>query len=169
MPKTRLQKEDIIKDMTDSLKEAKSVVLSKITGLTVAETTELRRKLREEKVKHKVIKISLLKRSLHNAGMSTDNVGVKTQVAVSLSEDETAAARILKNFGKDHENLQPLLGYLEKQQLTLEQVNALANLPTKLQLLGQFASVLSAPARGLATVLSGNLRGLVRVLSQVKK
>lgn len=169
MPKTRLQKEDIVKSLTNSLKESKSIVLSKITGLSVAEMTELRKKLREENVGHKVVKISLLKRALRLAGLSDKNVGVKTQVAVSYGEDETAPARILKSFGKEHENLQLLFGYLEKQQVTLEQVNALATLPTKQQLLGQLASVLAGPARGLVMVLSGNFRGLVRVLSQVKR
>src|SRR3989344_3147903 len=169
MAKTRAQKEDIVKKLTTGFKNAKSLVVSEIKGLSVAELTELRRKLRAESVGHTVAKITLLKKALYAVGLPVEELKISTQVAVSYSEDETAPARILNSFSKAHDKIQILYGYLEKNSLDKAQVLSLASLPTKPQLIAQLLSVLNGPARGLVTVLSGNLRGLVRVLSQVKR
>ncbi|OGE81043.1 MAG: 50S ribosomal protein L10 [Candidatus Doudnabacteria bacterium RIFCSPHIGHO2_01_FULL_43_23] len=169
MAKTIDQKKAIVKKLADAFKSSKSVIFSDIKGLNVADTSELRSLLREEKVGHTVAKLTLVKRALREVGLKTDGMDFKTQVAVSYAGDETSAARILKKFSKSHENLKPMSGFLEGESIDAEKVTVLANMPTKHELLGQLVSVIAGPSRGLVTVLSGNLRGLVRVLSQIKK
>ena len=169
MPKTKDQKKKIVEKLTKIFKEAKSIVFSEVKGLNVADTSELRKQLREEKAGHTVAKLSLIKIALQRAGIKPGKLDFKTQVAISFADDETTAARVLKAFSKKHDQLKSLAGFLEGEEIDAGKVNQLASLPTKQQLLGQLASVLAGPARGLVTVLSGNHRGLVRVLSQVKK
>lgn len=169
MPKSKDQKKEIIEKLTKAFKDAKSIVFSEIKGLNVADTSRLRKELRAEKVGHTVAKLSLIKIALRKAGLKSGGMDFKTQTAVSFTKDETAAARILKKFGKKHEQLKMISGYFEGQEIDATKLNQLASMPTKQELLGQMVSVLAGPARGLVTVLSGNHRGLVRVLSRIKK
>jgi len=169
MAKTKDQKKQVVDKLTEKFKASKSIVFSEIKGLNVADTSALRKQLREGSVQHTVVKLTLLKLALRKAGIKVDDFDFKTQVAVSFSEDEVAAAKILKSFAKKNENLKMLSGYLEGKRLSEVELNNLASLPSKTELLGQLVSVLSGPSRGLVTVLSGNLRGLVQVLSQIKK
>ncbi|HLC45013.1 MAG: 50S ribosomal protein L10 [Candidatus Doudnabacteria bacterium RIFCSPHIGHO2_01_FULL_50_11] len=169
MPKTRAQKIDIVQTLAENFKKARGIVLSEIRGLTMSETDKLRKQLRDGGIKHQVVKISLLKLALRKAGFPTKEVKLATQVAVSYSEDETAAARELRKFGKTNEKLKFLGGFLENKFIDQAQVTALAAIPSRVDLLGQFVSVLQGPSRGLVTVLSGSHRGLVQVLSQIKK
>ena len=169
MPKTLDQKKETVKKLTDAFKSSKSVIFSEIKGLNVADTSELRAQLRKEKVGHTVAKLTLVKRALRQAGLKVKDFDFKTQVAVSFSDDETAAARILKKFSKGNENLKVLSGFLEGESIDEAKIAQLASMPSRKDLLGQLVSVIAGPSRGLVTVLSGNLRGLVQVLSQVKK
>jgi len=169
MAKTRAQKEKTVEQLAKAFKSAKSVIFSEIKGLNVADTSELRVLLRKEKVGHTVAKLTLVKRALREAGLKADSLDFKTQVAVSYSDDETAAARILKKFSIGHESLKLLSGFLEGESIDGQKLKALAGTPSRKELLGQLVSVIAGPAKGLVTVLSGNLRGLVQVLSQIKK
>ena len=155
--------------LTKAFQEAKAVIFSEIKGLNVADTSKLRKELRKEGVKHTVAKLSLVKLALRRAGIKLDNLDFKTQVAVTFSPEETAGARILKKFSKANKNLKILSGILEKEPIDAQKVSQLASMPTKQELLGQLASVIGGPNRGLVTVLSGNLRGLIQVLSQIKR
>lgn len=169
MAKTRDQKKKVVDSLAEKFKAAKLVVFSEIKGLNVADTTELRRNMRKEEVGHEVVKLSLLKIALSRLGFKVGDLGFKTQVAVSYGADDTASARLLKDFSKKHEQVKLLGGFLDKSALTGAQVTALASVPPRPVLLSQLLSVLSGPARGLVTVLSGSHRGLVTVLSKVKK
>jgi large subunit ribosomal protein L10 len=166
MAKTRAQKVQTVEALKDKLSKAKLIVLSDIKGLNVADTTQLRNTLRKEKVGHTVMKLSLLKIALRKAGVKNPKSDMHTQVAVTYGEDDTASARILKQFSREHGNLKLLCGYLDKNYIDQQQVLTLASIPSRVELLGQLVGVLSGPTRGLASVLQGNLRGLVRVLSQ---
>lgn len=169
MAKTKQQKKEIVDSLVEKLKTAKLIVLSEIKGLNVADTTQLRRGLRKEQVGHEVTKLSLLKIALSRLGIKAGNLGFKTQVAVTYSADDTASARLIKDFGKSHAQLKLLAGYLDKSPLDSSQVTVLATIPPRPVLLSQLLAVISGPARGLVTVLSGSHRGLVTVLSKVRR
>ncbi|MBI4053931.1 MAG: 50S ribosomal protein L10 [Candidatus Doudnabacteria bacterium] len=169
MAKTRAKKIEIVSSLVEGLKAAKLIVLSEVKGLNMADTTKLRALLKKEQVGHKVVKISLLKLALRRLGIKTENLQLTTQVAVSYADDETAPARILKDFSRSNQQLKLLGGFLEKEYLDAGRISALASIPPRPVLLGQLVGALSGSLRGLATVLSGSHRGLVQVLSQVKK
>lgn len=131
------QKEAAIQSLVDQLETAKSLVFADYRGLDVAEISELRRLCRESGVKFKVTKNTLTTRALDQAGWP--HVGEfltgPTGLAVAL-EDEVAAARVLTDFAKDHDKLEVKGGIMEGKVLSLEQVSALASLPSREVLIG---------------------------------
>lgn len=168
---TKNQKIELVKVITEKLKEAKSSVFVDYKGLKVKDATELKKELRASGVEYVVVRKTLLDIALKNAGV--ENVSVKSmegQIALSLSNtDEVSAAKIIDKFAKTNENIKMLGGVLGVQAMSAAEVNALAKIPSKEQLLGQLVGTLNAPVSGFVNVLAGNLRGLVQVLNAVKE
>lgn len=165
---TRSQKEAIVRKLAQSLKESKAVVFSDFKGFTVKDMTTLRRELREQGVDISVVKKTLISLALKDAKIEADVKKMEGQIAIAVSGgDEVAAAKILAKFAKANENLKIVGGILGTKELTAEEVNALAKLPSKEELLAKLVGTLNAPVSGFVNVLAGNLRGLVQVLKAV--
>jgi large subunit ribosomal protein L10 len=168
MPKTKLQKEQDLQELTDRLKSAKSVVMSEYRGTTVKDIDAFRRALTKENVQSKVYKITLLKKALAANGIAADGVDFKTPVIISTSdEEETTAARMVKQLSGTIPTIQILSGLVDNQIIGKEMVLALAGLPSKDQLRAQLVGTINAPVSGFVNVLAGNLRGLINVLNAV--
>jgi large subunit ribosomal protein L10 len=167
---SKKQKKSLVSELGAELAGAKSVVFSAYQGLGASQMQDLRSQLRDQDVRHKVVKITLLKRALENAGVRTSELDLSVPVSVSFSaEDEVAPAKILNEFAKKNESLQLLGGVLDKQLIGPEQVMSLAVLPSKLELRGQVVGAIAGPLRGLVGALSGNFRNLVYVLKAVEQ
>lgn len=168
---TKNQKRELVIELTEKIKGAKSAVFVDFKGLKVKDVTELKKTLRAAGSEYLVVRKTLLDIALVNAGV--ENSGVKSiegQVALSLSNtDEVSAAKIIDTFAKTNENVKLLGGVLGTQVMDANQVKALAKIPSKEQLLGQLVGTLNAPVSGFVNVLAGNLRGLVQVLNAVKE
>jgi large subunit ribosomal protein L10 len=165
---TKSQKEAIVKELAEKLKQSKAVVFSDFKGFTVKDMTTLRKELREQGVDISVVKKTLINLALKDAKMEADVKKMEGQIAIAVSAgDEVAAAKILAKFAKANENLKIVGGILGTKELTAEEVNALAKLPSKEELLAKLVGTLNAPVSGFVNVLSGNLRGLVQVLKAV--
>jgi large subunit ribosomal protein L10 len=168
MAQTKEQKEAIVKDLADKLKVSKAVVFSDYKGLKVKDMTVLRRELRAEGVDLKVLKKTLINIALKDAGIEMDVKALEGQVAVAVSKnDEVAAAKIIAKMAKANENLKIVGGILGTKELTVKEIDALAKLPSKDQLLAKLVGTLNAPVSGFVNVLAGNMRGLVTVLKAV--
>lgn len=133
----------------------------------VADSEELRDKLFEQKVRMRIMPKRLLRLALEQAGFELDPTQHEGQVAVLWGDDVVAPANVLYNFAKDKENIQILAGAMEGKVLTQEQVQALAQLPSKDQLRAQVVSTIAGPLRGLVGVLSGTQRGLLYALQGI--
>ena len=162
------QKKDIVKDLAEQIKSAKAGVFSDFSGLGAKEIQSLRQTLRKEGVSYKVVKLTLVKKALRLAGLDAAKFNFAVPVSVSLSSDETAAAKLLQDFAKKHEQLKIVSGILDSKIIDASAVKTLAALPGKQELRGQLVYVIASPLRGFVSVLSGNLRGLVNVLSAIK-
>lgn len=168
MAQTKEQKEAIVKDLADKLKVSKAVVFSDYKGLKVKDMTVLRRELRAEGVDLKVLKKTLINIALKDAGIEMDVKALEGQVAVAVSKnDEVAAAKIIAKMAKANENLKIVGGILGTKELTVKEIDALAKLPSKEELLAKLVGTLNAPVSGFVNVLAGNMRGLVTVLKAV--
>jgi large subunit ribosomal protein L10 len=168
MPKSKSQKEQDLQELTDKLKNAKSIVLSEYRGTTVKDIDNFRKQMRTENVFSKVYKVTLLKKALEANGIDASSIDYKTPVILSISEDdETTPARIAKNVSKDIKTIAVLAGMIDQKLIGKTQVLALADLPSKDQLRGMLVGTINAPVSGFVNVLAGNIRGLMNVLNAV--
>lgn len=167
---TKAQKKELVKDMASRVKEAKSVVFADFKGVKVKDLTSLKKELRKEGIDFKVSKKTLINIAFKEAGIELDTKKMEGQVAVSIStQDEVAPAKIISNFSKKNENLKILGGVLESKLMDMEQVKALAKLPSKEELLAKLVGTIKAPVSGFVNVCAGNLRGLVQVLKSISE
>lgn len=165
---TKAQKKNIIDGLTAELKSSKSVVFADFKGMSVKELTMLKRELRKEGVTLKVTRKTLMDRALTDAGFEPNVKMMEGQIAISISQlDEVAPAKIIAKFAKDKENLKIVGGALGMKPMSVEEVKALAKLPSKEELLAKLVGTINAPVSGFVNVLAGNLRGLVQVLKGV--
>lgn len=166
----KAQKKELVEKLSAELKGLKGAVLSSFQGVPAMEMQNLRRGLRAEGVKTKVVKLSLLRRILEKLGVDVSKFQAIVPLALSWShEDEAAPARALHAFGKKQEHLKLVGGILGTEFLDAARVKSLATLPGKDQLRGRLVEVIASPLSGLVGVLAGNLRGLINVLSAKSK
>lgn len=169
MPKTKQQKEEAIKILTDNIKNAKSVVFANFQGLKVSESEELRQKCREQNIGIMASKKTLVKKALADAGLDVDTKSFEGGVSALFGlEDEVAPAQVVSNFAKDHDVVSFFGGVLEGNFIDAAKVTELSKLPSKQELYAKLVGSINAPVSGFVNVLAGNLRGLVNVLNAVK-
>ena len=137
--------------------------------MTVSELTELRKLAREQSVYLRVIRNTLARRAVAGTEFEClqDTFVGPTILALSI-DDPGAAARLMKDFAKGHEQLEVKALAVGGEALGPEQLDRLANLPTRDQALGQLASVLQAPVTKLARTLNDVPGKVARVLAAVK-
>ncbi|MFT4415709.1 50S ribosomal protein L10 [Fredinandcohnia humi] len=145
------QKKQIVSEIADKFRESKSTIIVDYRGLTVGEVTELRKQLREAGIEFKVYKNTLSRRAAELAELNGLNDALTGPNAIAFSnEDVVAPAKILNDFAKKHDALEIKAGVIEGNVASLEQVKALADLPSREGLLSMLLSVLQAPIRNLA-------------------
>ncbi|MGM7637240.1 50S ribosomal protein L10 [Bacillus sp. Hm123] len=145
------QKKQLVTEIAEKFKNSATTVVVDYRGLTVGEVTELRKQLREAGVEFKVFKNTLTRRAAEMAEISGLEDSLTGPSAIAFSaEDAIAPAKILNNFAKEHEALEIKAGVLEGNVVSVEEVKALAELPSREGLLSMLLSVLQAPMRNFA-------------------
>ncbi|GIN87795.1 50S ribosomal protein L10 [Heyndrickxia sporothermodurans] len=145
------QKKQIVDEIAEKLKSSVSTVVVDYRGLNVAEVTELRKQLREAGVEFKVYKNTLTRRAAEIAELSGLEEALTGPNAIAFSaEDVVAPAKILNDFAKKNEALEIKAGVIEGNTATVEEIKALAELPSREGLLSMLLSVLQAPIRNFA-------------------
>ncbi|ENQ3080730.1 50S ribosomal protein L10 [Bacillus multifaciens] len=151
MTKAIEAKQHVVTEIAGKLSESKSTIVVDYRGLTVSEVTELRKALREAGVEFKVYKNSLTRRAAETAELTELNEYLTGPNAIAFSnEDVVAPAKVLNDFAKNHEALEIKAGVIEGKLVTVDEVKAIATLPSREGLLSMLLSVLQAPIRNLA-------------------
>jgi large subunit ribosomal protein L10 len=164
------EKEIIVADLEQRLKDMSLVLLTEYRGLTVSEISELRSKLKPLGCDFKVIKNSLSKIALKNAGLEEMSKYMEGPIAMAFEKnDPVAPVQILVNFAKEHKNLKLKAGLLSKKIITDKDINILANLPSKEVLVVQVLSAIQGPLVGLVNSLNGVIQNFVYVIEAVRK
>ena len=149
------KKAAIVEEVTEKFKTAASVVIVDYRGLTVDEVTKLRKQLRDANVEIRVIKNSILSRAAKAAGLEgLDDVFTGPTAVAFSNEDVVAPAKIIDEFSKEAKALEIKGGIIEGKVSTLEEVTALAKLPSREGLLSMLLSVLQAPVRNVAYAIN---------------
>jgi large subunit ribosomal protein L10 len=167
------KKIELIDQYSQKFKQSKSIFLADFTGMNVAQTTELRRQFRKAKVEYCVLKNTLAKRSLKNAGIEGLDKILKGMTSFAFSAyDAAAPIRVIKNFNKtlpkDNKSLVIKGCVFEGRVFEADKVEALANLPSRDVLLAQLMGMLQSPLGRLLMVLQASGQKLVGVLASMK-
>ncbi len=163
------QKQAIVAEVSSVAAKAYSAIAAEYRGLTVLQMTELRKRARESRVYLRVVKNTLARRALAEtdyACMSESLVG-PLLLAFSL-EEPGAAARVIRDFAKEHEQLVPKLVAFGGKLYTPEELDRLASLPTKEQAIAMLMAVVKAPVEKLVRTLAEPHAKLVRTLAAVR-
>ncbi|MGE7998203.1 50S ribosomal protein L10 [Lysinibacillus sp. NPDC093190] len=151
MSKVIENKQAQVQEITEKFQNAASVVVVDYRGLNVAQVTELRKQLREAGVEFKVYKNTLTRRATEAVGLEGINDVLVGPNAIAFSnEDVVAPAKIINEFAKQNEALEIKAGIIEGTISSVEDVKALAELPSREGLLSMLLSVLQAPVRNFA-------------------
>ena len=158
MPNAKVlsEKQAIVAELTEKIKGAASGVLVDYKGITVAEDTALRAALRKNDVDYAVVKNTLLRFAANNCGMEAldETLNGTTSLAVSAG-DPIAPMRVVNNFAKKFNGAKFTIkaGFMDGKVLSLEEISALAELPSKEVLQAQVLGTMLAPITSLAIVL----------------
>lgn len=147
-------KQPIVDEIKGYVAEAKSAVLVDYRGLTVAEDTELRKQLREAGVVYKVYKNTFLKRAFEGTDFAQLDQHLDGPTAIAFGiEDATAPARILNKAGKGMAALEFKGAVVEGNYYDVKGIEALANIPSREELISKLLGSLQSPITNFARVL----------------
>lgn len=164
------QKIKIVEEYTQKFKDAKAVYIADYTGIDVATVTEVRNKFRAQNVEYKVLKNRLAKRSFHEAGITGLDEHLKGVNAFVIGyDDPVAPAKIFEDVNKGNEVLRLHAVLFEGEVFGGEEAKAIAKLPTREAMLGQFVGMLNSPMTKLAATLQAPMQKLAGVLLALKE
>lgn len=162
------KKQEDVNQLAEQIKEAKTVVLADYIGITVEQDTEMRAALRKSDVDYKVVKNNLVKLAMEKNGINEFESHLKGSTAIAIStEDAVAPAKILAEYAKKYKKVTLKAGIIEGQIFNADQLNAIAELPSKEELIAKAIGGIKSPLYGLVNVLNGNIRGLAVALNAI--
>jgi large subunit ribosomal protein L10 len=164
------QKTAVVDKLTGTFKTAKIALVSEYRGMSVAETTEVRRKLRAVRGELKVAKNTLIRRAIKDTGYTSleDKLGGPVGLIVS-SEDPVEIAKTVVSFKDLGDKFKLRGGVVDGVSVTVAEIQALATLPPKEVIFAQLLGLLNAPATQLVRLLNEPGSGLVRLIDAIGK
>jgi len=172
MPLNRNQKAVVIDEIADQLKDASIIYVTNFSGLTVQQSNELRGRFRSANVDYRVCKNTLLEIALDRIG-GLDELGdyLSGPTAIAFSDDPAVPARIIKDFRDEEDVERPELkaAYIEGDLYGADQLDALAELKSREELIGDILGLLMAPSQNIAGALRGPasmLAGSIKTLAE---
>lgn len=162
-------KEVLVAEVAEKLKSVKAAFLADYRGLDVEKANELRNKLRAAGVEYRVIKNTLLRLASKDTGFECLDEYLSGPTAIAMVQDDPVApAKALVEFAKQHNVFELKAGVLDGKLLAVEDIKALAELPSREQLIAKMLGSMSAPATNFVGVLAAVPRSFVQVLAAIK-
>ena len=158
MPSEKIlsQKKAYVEELASKVKNSVAGVVVDYKGISVADDTKLRRELREAGVEYTVVKNTMLRLAIAELGYTEMEKVLEGSTAIAISkEDPIAAAKILGKFAEASKGKFSIkAGYMEGREMGVSEVEELAKLPGKQELLSMLCSALQGNIRGLAVALN---------------
>jgi large subunit ribosomal protein L10 len=161
----RAQKADSIEDLKTVFAGAGAVVVTHYMGLTVAEMSELRARLRKEGASLKVVKNRLAQKAMDGSAGDAGDRLFKGPVAIAFAKDPVSAAKVVIQYAKDNDKFTVVGAVLGKTVLNADGVKSLSTLPSLDQMRGTIIGLIQAPATKVAGVLQAPAGQLARVFN----
>jgi large subunit ribosomal protein L10 len=162
------QKKAVVAEVAEQFKGAQAAVLAEYRGLSVSQMTELRSKARQARIYVRVVKNTLTRRAIEGSSYECLRDQLSGPLALAISKDPVAVAKLLAEFAKSNEALKIRVGAMGGKLMSLEQVQALAKLPSREQLLAILAGTLQAPIVKFVRTLNEVPAKFVRTLAAVR-
>jgi large subunit ribosomal protein L10 len=165
------EKAEIIAEVKGMIEESSAVYLTDYTGINVADISAIRNDFRKEGVQYKVIKNTLFKRAIDESGKYgklVDHLVGMTGYAFA-SSNPVAPAKIIKKYFDDKQKLALKACYIEDQFYSGDQLNVLASLPSKKEIVAGILGSLNAPISGVVGAINAVMRDLVSVIDEISK
>ena len=161
----RTQKTEVVSTLNATFGEVGVVVITRNLGLTVAQSTDLRQKMRDAGAAYKVTKNRLTKIALKDTDYEPISDMLTGPVALATSADPVAAAKVAVDFAKTNDKLEIVGGAMGSTLLDADGVKALASMPTLDELRAKIVGLVQAPATKLATITQEPAAQLARVFN----
>ncbi len=165
-------KEKIINSLVEKIGAHKTFYLADISELNAADTTALRRKCFEKQIKLEVVKNTLLKKALENSNGNFEELysALESPTSIMFTETGNVPAKLIKEFRRNHKKPVLKAAYvLESVYVGENQLEALINIKSKFELIGDVIGLLQSPAKNVVSALQsggGKLAGIVKTLSE---
>ena len=160
----RAQKAESIETLKGVFADAGAVVVTHYMGLTVAEMTDLRGRLRKEGAQIKVVKNTLAQKALGGSIGEEGDALFKGPVAIAFAPDPVSAAKVVTEYAKGNDKLKVVGGFMGQSVLNDQGVKALASLPSLDEIRATLIGLVQAPATKVAGVLAAPAGQIARVL-----
>ena len=147
------KKKNYIEEMKNFFNKTSSIFVTHYQGLTVKEIDELRTEMRKHGILFKITKNRITKLALAGSKFEKLENLFTGPTAVTFSEDAITSAKILTKFAKKNSNLKIIGGIMEKEPLSVEDVEKIATLPTLDEARAKIVGILSAPAQKILSIL----------------
>ncbi len=165
---TKEKKKEIVKNLRENIKKQQAIFFVNFKGIKGEDSDSLRLKLRESGSKMVIARKTLIKIAFKEEGIDFDPLKLEGEAGFIFGfEDGVTTAKVIKEFSKE-ESITVLGGIYEGKILTVEEVETIASLPTRDELLAKLVGTISAPMPRFLNVLQGNTKGLITVLSKIK-
>lgn len=166
----REQKAQEMKSLAQRVEKAKALIFAGYRGLTVAQITDLRMRLRKGQSSFKVVKNRLMKRVLKEKGLNSLGDYFRDPTALASSEtDPVSPVKILVEFAKGNANLALKGGFMDGSVLSAADIETIAKLPSREVLIARALGAMQAPATNIAGVLAAVPRKLLYALNAIKE
>jgi large subunit ribosomal protein L10 len=165
--KSKKQKEEELNALKKDLADAKNIVVSQFTGITVAQDTDLRQKVRATGSKYRVVKNTLAKIAAKGTPAEALSKALEGSTSIAYNNsDPVALAKALTAYAKTNPVFVFKTGMVEGRVVNLADLNAIASLPSKEELIAKLLFLLNAPAQRIAVATNGVARNLAIVVGQ---
>src|SRR5258705_2300744 len=168
--KTKKQKQEDLESLTERFKNARAAMLVGFKGMTVSKDQELRNQLREAGVSYEVVKNTLARKASEGTAVEPDKDKFKgvTAVALSNGNDPVGLSKAIAKFTKANPEIFSFkAGIVEGKVVELRDVEAIASLPSKEELISKILFLINCQAQRLVTVISAVPRNLAIVVKQI--
>jgi large subunit ribosomal protein L10 len=167
MPVSRAKKKEQVEKLSADLNNVSSAVVSTYSKLTVAQDYELRKALRAAGAKYQVVKNTLAERAAKGTKVEEGlkNLTGVTSIAYTTG-DPVAMAKALTKYVKDTPEFTFKVGVVEGRVISIKEIEALASMPSKEELMSKLLFLINAPAQRLATAINAVPRNLAVVVNQ---
>ena len=161
----RSEKNDFVNNMKDEISNSSSIIVAHYSGLSVLETEDLRKEMRENGAKFKVTKNRLTKLALSDTQFKDIADLFSGPTAIAYSDDPIAPAKVAVSFEKKYSNFKIIGGGYDGEKIDKDKINFLATLPSLDGIRAKVISLILSPAQNIAAVVNEPTSKLARLIN----